>query len=207
MTMNSSGRNTILAEELYEKGWSVVDGYIADTFRKQLLKEQRELLQHGQFRHAGVGNGQNFAIKPEIRSDKVLWLDESELTPLQQKYWDTMEQLRADINQRCFLGLRAFESHFAMYPPGSFYLRHLDRFQNVQYRIVSVILYLNDDWSENDGGALRLYFTGSTGLEEYTDIFPLGGRLVVFLSGEILHEVLPTKKTRISITGWFKDEY
>jgi SM-20-related protein len=37
------------------------------------------------------------------------------------------------------------------------------------------------------------------------DIFPEGGKLVVFLSGESPHEVLPTNKERISITGWFKD--
>ncbi|MFO7826213.1 MAG: 2OG-Fe(II) oxygenase [Cyclobacterium sp.] len=199
--------NEELAEELYARGWSVSDHYISEDFRKQLLKEQQELLYHGQFRHAGIGNGESFAIKPEIRSDKVLWLDENQLTPLQQKYWNSLDQLRTAINQRCFLGLRSFESHFAMYPPGSFYLRHLDRFQSVSYRIVSVILYLNDSWDESKGGALRLYFTGQNGLEQYQDIFPIGGRLVVFLSGEMLHEVLPTKSTRISITGWFKDEF
>ncbi|WP_439484032.1 2OG-Fe(II) oxygenase [Cyclobacterium plantarum] len=200
-------KNELLADELYTKGWTVMDQYISEEFRIQLLKEQRELLYHGQFRHAGVGNGDTFAIKPEIRSDKVLWLDENQLTPLQQIYWNELDQLRIAINHRCFLGLRSFEAHFAMYPPGSFYLRHLDRFQSVNYRIVSVILYLNDTWDESEGGALRLYFTGSNGLEEHTDIFPIGGRLVVFLSGEIHHEVLPTKATRISLTGWYKDIY
>lgn len=198
-------KNKIIVEDLYDKGWCVLDNYIPEEFRKELLKEQRELLMHGQFRLAGIGKGESFAIKPEIRSDKVLWMDESLLTPLQEVYWDKMEKLRTAINQRCYLGLKSFEAHFAMYPQGSFYLRHLDQFQSVSYRIVSVVLYLNDTWDESDGGELRMYYTRPDGIEDFLDFFPVGGRVVVFLSGEVPHEVLPTNKERISITGWMKD--
>ena len=197
--------NDIIVEDLYNKGWCVLDHYISEDFRKELLHEQKELLKHGQFRLAGIGSGDTFAIKPEIRSDKVLWMDENLLTPLQEVYWDKMNGLRSAINRRCYLGLKSYEAHFAMYPQGSYYLRHLDRFQTVSYRIVSVVLYLNDSWEESDGGALRMYFTRPDGIEEYEDFLPLGGRLVAFLSGEIPHEVLPTNKERISITGWMKD--
>ncbi|WP_375582954.1 2OG-Fe(II) oxygenase [Cyclobacterium xiamenense] len=205
LTEDWQQKNERIAADLYEKGWSLTDQYISETFRKELLKEQRDLLHHGQFRHAGVGSGESFAILPEIRSDKVLWMDEHQLTPLQQTYWGLMAALQTAINQRCYLGLRSFEAHFAMYPPGSFYLRHLDQFQSVFYRKVSVILYLNDAWEAHDEGALRMYFTSENGLEEHRDVLPLGARLVVFLSGEVPHEVLPTNKERISITGWFKD--
>ncbi|GAB2990732.1 2OG-Fe(II) oxygenase [Cyclobacterium sediminis] len=198
-------KNKIIVEDLYDKGWCVLDNYIPEEFRKELLKEQRELLMHGQFRLAGIGKGESFAIKPEIRSDKVLWMDESLLTPLQEVYWDKMEKLRTAINQRCYLGLKSFEAHFAMYPQGSFYLRHLDQFQSVSYRIVSVVLYLNETWDESDGGELRMYYTRPDGIEDFQDFLPLGGRVVVFLSGEVPHEVLPTNKERISITGWMKD--
>jgi SM-20-related protein len=202
----SSEIYTNLVEDLYDKGWSVVDNFISEDFRKDLLQEQQDLMYHGQFRLAGVGNGETFAIKPEIRSDKVLWMDENLLTPLQETYWGMMNDLKSAINQRCFLGLRSFEAHFAMYPDGSFYLRHLDRFQSVGYRIVTVILYLNDSWEKSDGGALRMFFTQADGVEVYKDFLPVGGRLVVFLSGEIPHEVLLTNKERISITGWMKDQ-
>ena len=198
--------NEKVVQDLYDKGWSIVDNYISEDFRKDLLREQKELLMHGQFRLAGIGSGETFSIKPEIRSDKVLWMDENLLTPIQEIYWDKMTRLKSAINQRCFLGLKSYEAHFAMYPKGSFYLRHLDQFQTVQYRIVSVILYLNDTWEESDGGELRMYFTRPDGIEEYQDVLPVGARLVVFLSGEIPHEVLPTAKERISITGWMKDK-
>lgn len=199
-------KNEEVAEGLYQNGWVVMDDYIPEEFRKALLHEQQEMLYHGQFRHAGIGKGESFAIKPEIRSDKVLWMEREQLTPLQEVYWMIMDDLKSKINRRCFLGLRSFESHFAMYPPGSFYLRHLDQFQSVAYRVVTVILYLNDQWSENDGGALRMYFTGADGIENSKDFLPVGNRLVVFLSAEIPHEVLPTNKERVSITGWFRDD-
>jgi SM-20-related protein len=35
------------------------------------------------------------------------------------------------------------------------------------------------------------------------DISPIGGRLVMFLSDTFYHEVLPTSKDRMSLTGWF----
>ncbi|AGA76320.1 2OG-Fe(II) oxygenase [Echinicola vietnamensis] len=197
--------NGAIAKALYDKGWCVIEHFISDEFRLELLQEQQEILAHGQFRHAGIGKGEGFTIRPEIRSDKVSWMDHRLLTPLQSKYWEMMEALRVAINQRCFLGLRSYEAHFAMYPPGSFYLRHLDQFQSVKYRVVTAILYLNDEWSEDDGGALRMYIPGDNGEETSMDIHPYGGQLVVFLSGEIPHEVLETHKERISITGWFRD--
>ncbi|HAH37000.1 MAG TPA: 2OG-Fe(II) oxygenase, partial [Algoriphagus sp.] len=106
--------------------------------------------------------------------------------------------------RRCFLGLKSFEGHFARYPIGSFYKRHLDQFQQVPYREVTVILYVNDQWTEADEGALRMYLPNPDGTERIEDYLPMPGRLVVFLSAEIPHEVLPTKKERNSITGWLK---
>lgn len=198
-------QNDFIAQALYEHGWVVVDDYIPEALRIALLEEKADLLTHGEFRQAGVGKGDSFAIRPEIRSDSVSWMDESNLSPQQEVYWQLMGKLRQTINQRCFLGLRSFECHFAVYPRGSFYLRHLDQFQAVKYRVVTVILYLNDDWKEEDGGALRIYLPAMEGDESHTDILPKGGRLVVFLSGEIPHEVLPTQRERASITGWFRD--
>ncbi len=201
----SKKNNQQVVKQLYDKGWAVVDHYISAEFKTALLDEQKDLLRHGQYRHAGIGNGPSLTIKPEIRGDKVMWIDNQELTPHQKTYWEIMEALRSAINQRCYLGLKSFEAHFAMYPPGSYYVRHLDQFQHVKYRIVTIILYLNEKWLGTDGGALRLYLADDQVHEKSVDFSPLGGRLVVFLSAEIPHEVLPTNKERISITGWFRD--
>ena len=194
-----------ISQEIYSNSYVVVDNFVDQAFRKELLKEQTDLLNQGQFKKAAVGKGDQKQVRAEIRSDEVLWMDPMALSPLQAIFWEKIEELKQVLNRRCFLGLKSFEGHFARYPIGSFYKRHLDQFHAVPHRIVTVILYLNESWTEADGGQLRMYFPQEDGSERVEDVLPLGGRLVVFLSEEIPHEVLPTKKERISITGWLRN--
>lgn len=96
--------------------------------------------------------------------------------------------------------------HFAVYPEGTFYKRHLDVFQHTRARKISVICYLNFDWVPEDGGQLRIYLPQEDGTEQQVDLLPLAYRLVCFNSQSLEHEVLPARRRRYSITGWLKDE-
>ena len=194
-----------ISQAIYQNSYVVVDDFVDETYRKALLKEQVDLLNQGQFKKAAVGKGDQKQVRAEIRSDEVLWMDPTALSPLQVIFWEKIEELRQVLNRRCFLGLKSFEGHFARYPIGSFYKRHLDQFHAVPHRVVTVILYLNESWTEADGGQLRMYFPQEDGSERIEDVLPVGGRLVVFLSEEIPHEVMPTLKERISITGWLRN--
>jgi len=194
-----------ISQAIYQNSYVVVDDFVDQSYRKALLKEQTDLLNQGQFKKAAVGKGDQKQVRAEIRSDEVLWMDPTTLSPLQVVFWEKIEELKQVLNRRCFLGLKSFEGHFARYPIGSFYKRHLDQFHAVPHRIVTVILYLNDSWTEADGGQLRMYFPQEDGSERIEDVLPVGGRLVVFLSEEIPHEVMPTQKERISITGWLRN--
>ena len=194
-----------ISQEIYSNSYVVVDNFVDETFRKDLLKEQTDLLNQGQFTKAAVGKGDQKQVRAEIRSDEVLWMDATSLSPLQAIFWEKVTEVQQVLNRRCFLGLKSFEGHFARYPIGSFYKRHLDQFHAVPHRIVTIILYLNESWTEADGGQLRMYFPQEDGSERVEDVLPVGGRLVVFLSEEIPHEVLPTQKERISITGWLRN--
>jgi SM-20-related protein len=194
-----------ISQAIYQNSYVVVDDFVDETYRKALLKEQVDLLNQGQFKKAAVGKGDQKQVRAEIRSDEVLWMDPTALSPLQVVFWEKIEELRQVLNRRCFLGLKSFEGHFARYPIGSFYKRHLDQFHAVSHRVVTVILYLNDSWTEADGGQLRMYFPKEDGSERIEDVLPVGGRLVVFLSEEIPHEVMPTLKERMSITGWLRN--
>jgi SM-20-related protein len=191
-----------IVEELAASGRSVQAGFLAPAEILALREETAESWRTGAFRPAGVGAGAESQVRGEIRGDNILWL-EAPATVAQQVYLDALERLRLAINRELYLGLLGFEGHLAVYPPGSFYRKHLDRFQTAGHRVVSCILYLNDDWKAEDGGQLRLY----AGPEEDAateDVLPSGGNFVIFLSGSDYHEVLPAKRERVSLTGWFR---
>ncbi len=188
---------------LADVGWSVTENFLPTAQITALADELQNRWDKGAFRAAGVGVGDQLHVRPEIRRDRVHWLEETAQTAAELPYFTALESLRLAINQQLYLGLFSFEGHMTVYPPGSFYRKHLDQFQGVAHRKVSTILYLNPAWQPEDGGQLRLYID-APGDGEYRDVLPLSGTLVTFLSDRFYHEVLPTQRERMSITGWFK---
>jgi SM-20-related protein len=202
-TSETRGIPAKIARDLEQIGWSVTDDFLSPLLVAQLAREMRDQRQANDFRHAGIGRGGSFQVNPEIRTDQVRWLDPANCTGAQSLYLNSLELLRLSLNQQLFLGLFEFEGHLAIYPPGSFYRKHLDQFKGVEQRVVTAILYLNEDWRKEDGGQLRIY-TEPQAPEYYEEILPIGGRLVTFLSARYLHEVMPAQRDRLSLTGWFK---
>jgi SM-20-related protein len=192
-----------IAEALLRRGWSVTEGFLPPPQVALLRAEALRTIRAGGFRHAGIGRGESFEVKPEVRNDWVRWVDPATAGPAQQDYLARMEVLRLALNRQLALGLFTFECHFAVYPAGSRYRKHLDQFRGAGLRTLSCILYLNRNWRPEDGGQLRIY-TDPDDPGRCEELMPLGGRLVSFLSAEYLHEVLPARRRRLSLTGWFK---
>ncbi len=192
-----------IASAIRDRGWAVVQDLFSPAETRALGEDLCANWRDGQLRPAGIGHGADRQLRADIRGDQILWLDPAGASPPQRVYQERMEALRLAINRATYLGLFDLESHFAVYPPGSFYRRHLDRFHDDSARTVSCILYLNEDWQPQDGGQLRLYLDDA-GTEAPLDIEPVAGTLVVFLSGRFWHEVLPTRRERLSVTGWFR---
>ena len=188
-----------LAEDLARSGIAVVPEYFSLNLLDQLRAEIVALEGKDGFRRAGVGSGSTRKVQDEIRRDSIHWLDRSHPTPVQTRVWEAMEQLRLVLNQHLFLGILEIEAHYAVYPAGGFYSRHVDSFRNDDSRIVSFVLYLNSQWMPMNGGQLRVYEK-----ETFLDVEPRHGTLVCFLSRECEHEVLLSHAPRYSFTGWFK---
>ncbi len=188
----------LLAARLASAGYAVIDeGLDPDLFRGLCDEARRALAEQG--RAAGVGRGSGFQVDHRVRDDQICWLAPN-LTA-GSRYLAAMERLRLALNRALFLGLFNFEAHYARYAAGARYQRHRDAFRGERSRRLSTVLYLNPDWSPDQGGELVLY--AADGDAELQRIAPVGNRLVIFLSEEFPHEVLPAHGERYSVAGWF----
>jgi SM-20-related protein len=188
-----------LADDLHTHGWSQQNIFLPADLTLELAAECGLLFADGSLQPAGVGRGAMQAVRTKIRGDRIAWLTAGQSVAC-DRYLLLMETLRVSLNRSLFLGLEEYESHFACYTPGATYLKHLDRFQDDDSRTVSAVIYLNDNWLPGEGGALRLHPHGKC----TEDIAPVGGRLLLFLSADMLHEVLPATRDRLSLAGWFR---
>lgn len=191
---------TDLLLELSEKGYVISpSGFLAPNETDELLEDYRELERSQRFRSAGVGKNLKHQLSTEIRRDQILWFEPEALLPGQAKLWFRLQRLKDDINRELFAGLWDLEGHFALYPRGGFYRRHLDRFSNDDARAITVTYYLNESWRPEDGGELVIYDGDREILVE-----PRLGTLVIFRSDQLEHEVRESKTERRSFAGWFR---
>jgi len=194
-----------IIEDLLQNKYSLVDGFFTTEevglLRNALLAKYEE----DQFKKSAIGNRTNELIEKTIRGDFILWLNEAEAGIAEQLFFDKINQLVNYLNRTCFMGILHKEFHYAVYPKGTFYKRHLDTFQNDGRRKLSIVCYLNDEtWQEENGGELTIY-TSNNGKEDTLDLYPFPGRLVIFESQELEHEVkIVQHSKRLSITGWLK---
>jgi SM-20-related protein len=193
-----------IAADVAARDWGLVPDFLDAVTLAGLREEARARRDAGRFRAAAVGRASGVGIRPELRSDLLSWIEPDGAAAAVNAYLLAMEGLRQAMNRRLYLGLAALESQFALYPPGTFYRRHLDRHRDSDERILSCVLYLNENWVADDGGQLRLYLPDDEGGEKACDVSPAGNRLVVFLSDRVPHEVLPARRERLSIASWFR---
>ncbi len=180
--------------------FAIVPDFLPAPVVASLAAEARRRDASGEFRAARIGRGKDRVQRSDIRSDRTLWLDEYSPAPAERLLWSALETLRVGLNESTYLGLFAFEGHYALYPPGAFYRRHRDCLRDDDARVLSCVIYLNEAWTAADGGVLRLHVSAG----DARDILPDGGTLVCFLADRYDHEVLPATRERLAVTGWFR---
>lgn len=194
-----------IIHSLGEDGYALVPDFLdmpeVGRLRAVLLHRQQE----GRFRQAGIGHKSEYHRTKSIRGDHIFWIEPEEAQTPTQHYLEKIALLIRMLNRHAYLALQDAEMHFALYPAGTFYKRHLDQFQNNANRRISCICYLNESWKTDDGGQLRIYLPRE-GKEEMVDVLPQGGQLVLLRSELLEHEVLTAHRDRYSITGWLLDK-
>jgi len=200
--------------QLQREGYLVVENFAPGAVVEHFNHDIDELRADKRFAVAGVGEAATNRVDNTVRECEQCFVYPrgKQSRDLQQLYaW--IEGLREELHAGGGTPIDALftEGLLAYYPNGGYYRRHVDAAPGTTsaLRAWSFLIYLNRDWSEADGGKLRIFTDG--GGEEapagvtpsFFDVSPRAGTLVVFDSTRVPHEVLETSSPRRAVVGWF----
>lgn len=182
-------------DELSQNDYVVIDHFLT----RDLYADVRSffLEKFDLFEQAAIGTLNTKTTLTSIRGDQTYWLDRKRDVEM-ENFWLLLDETLFVLNRYCFLSLSGYEFHFANYPPGGHYEKHIDQFQNRNNRMISVVIYLNEGWKKGDGGELEVFKSDNSSIL----IEPIGGRCVIFKSAVVPHAVCKSFKNRFSLTGW-----
>lgn len=188
---------------LNQQGIVLTDTAMPASWHTELLKLAQQNWQDNLFTPGEIGRDKD-GLKPQIRGDYIHWVSHD--SPISKHpFFDWMAQFRQVLNNDYNMGLRSQEFHFARYDGGMGYKKHIDQHRGTDHRKVSIVYYLNQNWDMGNGGEICFYEPRNPD-NEILRAAPLGGRLAIFVSGVIPHEVLPSKAPRWSLTGWLRTD-
>jgi SM-20-related protein len=188
-----------LIDGLAERGYAIAPHALPSGLVQSLRTRVLSMDHAGDLRAAGIGRAAGRSDRPDIRGDRTAWLDDAPGDPAEREFLAWLDALRLRCNRELMMGAADVEAHYAIYPPGARYARHRDRFRDDDARVLSCVLYLNDAWDADDGGELVLHVGKRT-----VEVKPAGGTFVAFLSAGVEHEVLPSRRERLSLAGWLR---
>lgn len=191
-----------LIQGLIDDEYGCCNDFILPSTVVGLRANIQGLSDSGNMKPSGVGNQVDIQKDDSVRGDKISWIEAQSTNSFEEIYLKKIEKFITHMNSTCFTAIKSLESHYATYEKNSFYKRHFDQFKNEKGRQFSIVLYLNEDWKKEDGGILSLYPANAAPI----NISPLGGRMVLFRSDEMEHEVHSSlTRDRKSIAGWLKN--
>ena len=139
-----------------------------------------------------------------IRGDSVMWLDgSSDESVFLSQIAKQMNKLALSLYHANGVAMNRISKSKIMVScydgNGKAYKRHIDSVQEGSLKL-TLIYYLNKDYEERYGGCLRIHKDSGT-----LDISPELGKLVIFRSDKLVHEVLPVYNQRFAFTTWYME--
>ena len=191
-----------LIQGLLDQKYAYVDDFLPTEIIQGLVENLSNLCASDAMKLAGIGNKMVLKYDTLVRNDRVHWIEDDTTNPFELAYIGKINRFIQYLNNTCYTSIKTYESHYANYEVGSFYKKHIDQFKTEKGRKFSIILYLNQDWKDEDGGKIGLYPKGL----DPVYVSPIAGRIVFFRSDELEHEVFPSHtRERNSIAGWMKN--
>ena len=218
------------AASLARDGYAIVDGFVGSAVEARRLHERVRALPmaHGAlaWQRGAVGGGRTggaqHAVLSHVRGDSFLEVSGCEppdaglgfVAPLVRRFDTLLRALAPCLGLDLALHSLRSQPMLACYPAGenARYIRHVDN-PDDNGRVITVIYYLNADWTPADGGQLRLHpqaaaaaGAGRSGASTI-DVDPVADRLVLFWSdARMPHEVLPAQnQDRWALSVWYMD--
>lgn len=191
---------------LRAKGWAVVDNVFGQDYARR-MRDEVTLLAHDEAMH------QNATHLVQGGKTELLFkqgIFEAELADAVAHKPTAIPTLRAFHADRSLLtmielmldaGLHRQAVKLQYNKLGCFPV-HFDSDVEMDPRVLTAIVYLNEGWSEGDGGELRLY-PGLRQGQKPVNVQPVMDRMVLFSSPNMLHRVLPSQRDRFCFTIWF----
>ena len=219
-------------EDLSAQGYAIIPNFLPPELVKDLNADVSSLRSGSKFNVARIGQDATNKLNTDIRVAETCFIGRTKLQDCldaaRERLYDALDGVRNDLSGNSVLDdkspstgelIRAApaldstlsELLYAYYPQGGFYRRHRDAISGSAsvLRCYSLLLYLNENWTPEDEGQLRMHFdSGGDFLPEgeepnYIDVEPRGGTLVLFKSEQVPHEVLDTKAQRLAVVGWY----
>lgn len=208
-----------LADHLASRGWAAVADLGLGRELLQGCRREAGLLRPC-MRHGLISRPGAEAERGEARrGDELLWLTErgrtggapspgeAESERRDASAWPCLRRAQASLRVLGFRLAKALalgadghtDGMLACYDAdGALYVPHVDSGTGDPRRL-TLVLYLNDDWSDGDGGCLEVL---DPDLFEWQRLCPRLGALAVFRAGDILHQVKPSHAPRYALTVW-----
>ncbi len=164
-----------LIDSFIENKVGIAESFLNKHLAGHLKENLLALYKENQLLSAGTGNNQKAEYNKLFRSDIIYWLDRKHNNPHENSFFDLMDNFVEHLNATCYMGITSYEFHYTLYETGSFYKKHLDQFRNNDSRKYSMIMYLNEEWQEKDGGELCIHYQ-----DKLQNISPDNGKGVFF---------------------------
>ena len=177
-------------DKFVDDGWMLID----EVFDNKALLALQSESGFINYRDAELTAGIRVS---NIRGDRIRWITQNFFAGFY--YLQSINALAALFNRSLFAGIRHSEAHYACYPVGFGYQWHSDNPAGRDERVISAVFYLNDDWSNSDGGALEIVDKHGV----HHTVMPVANRLIVFDS-DLQHQVQIAHRQRYSIATWMR---
>ena len=206
-----------LAAQLNHRGFASAQFITRDAVCvcREEIKRIAPLYTDGEIWLGKKDAGAQIAVK-SVRGDRVFWMDQPTVNggnfSAMREMLRAIDSLVLDHMSRLVparLGRLADRTHamLAEYPGRkSRFVRHVDN-TGRDGRRLTVLCYLNPDYTGEHGGALKVYEPDDEDGTRGVEVAPSGGTIAMFYADQTPHEVLPSLRSRHSFTVWYYDDF